>query len=149
MLESLIKNIWKKLPYIARLKIVRLTQQKYTASVVGFITNEKNEVLVLDHLLRPGASWGLPGGFLDPKENPEDALRREIMEETGLELDNIQLLRVRTVRQHIEIIFRAEGIGKAEIKSREIVDLGWFPVDQLPDKMSQTQIELIQEILHK
>ena len=147
MLETLINITWKKLPLKARLRLVRITQKKFTASVVGIVTNENKEVLVLDHLIRPSASWGLPGGFLEPNEDPQDGIKREIFEETGLELKNIKLIRVRTIRKHLEILFRAEGIGNAEVKSREIKELGWFAPDNLHPKMSPLQKDLVREIL--
>ncbi len=147
ILEIFINLTWKKFPIKMRLMIVRITQNKFTASVVAIVTNDNKEVLVLDHLIRPGASWGLPGGFLEPNENPFDGIKREIFEETGLEIENIELLRVRTIRKHIEILFRADGFGKAEIKSREIKDLGWFGLDNLHPKMSEVQIKLIREFL--
>lgn len=147
MLETFVKYTWKKLSYRNRLRIVRITQKKFTASVVAIVTNADKEVLVLDHLIRPGASWGLPGGFLEPYENPETAIKRELMEETGLELENVELLRARTIRKHIEILFRAESSGDPEVRSREIKECGWFSLDKLPDKMSEIQKELVHEIL--
>ncbi len=135
------------MPYKMRLRVIRLTQRKFTASVVGVIINEKNEVLILDHYLRPGASWGLPGGFLDPNEKPEDAVKRELFEETGLELKNIELIHVRAIRQHLEILFRAEGVGKAKVNSREIKDLGWFASDKLPEEMNEFQKKLVRDII--
>ncbi len=147
MLETLVKYTWKKLSYKTRLRIVRITQKKFTASVAAIVTNANKEVLVLDHLIRPGASWGLPGGFMEPRENPENAIKRELMEETGLELENIDLIRIRTIRKHLEILFRAESFGKAEVKSREIKDLGWFPLDELPPQMSELQKKLVRKVL--
>lgn len=147
MLDHLIKITWQKLPYKARLRIVRTAQKKFTASVVAVVTNETGEVLVLDHFIRPGASWGLPGGFIEPGEQPREAIARELREETGLELENVELIRIRTIRRHIEILFRAEGRGLARVSSREIRDLGWFSADALPPKMSEPQKELVRELL--
>jgi len=126
---------------------MRRLQQKFTASVVALITNERGEVLLLDHVLRPGSGWGMPGGFIVRGEQPEAAIKREIREETGIELSNVLLYRVRTLKRHIEIIFTARSESIGEIKSREITELRWFDPDQLPPEMSIDQQFLIKRIL--
>lgn len=139
--------IWEKTPYFVRMRIIRGTQPKFTVSVAAIITNRENEILLLDHVLRPYYSWGIPGGFVKINEQPEAAIRREICEETGLELNALQMLRVRTIKRHVEILFRAEAVGTAEVKSREIVSLGWFDFERLPEKMSAAQKQLIEDVL--
>ncbi len=127
--------------------IMRRLQQKFTASVVGIITNEQGELLLLNHVLRPRSGWGMPGGFMSRSEQPATALRREIREETGLELDDLALYRVRTLKRHIEIIFTATAADAGEIRSREITELRWFDPDGLPPEMSIDQQFLIKAVL--
>jgi 8-oxo-dGTP diphosphatase len=147
MLRKAIGIIWSKTPYFLRLRMIRATQEKFTVSVAAIITNERKEILILDHVLRPFSSWGIPGGFIEAGEQPELAIRRELFEETGLELNRIKMIRVRTIKRHVEILFRGEARGKGEIKSREITDLGWFEIDKMPQQMSRAQKTLIEEVL--
>lgn len=98
-------------------------------------------------MLRPLSPWGIPGGFIDPKEQPADAIRRELREETGIELDDLQLYRVRTIGRHVEILFTARSADKAEVKSREIIELGWYTPGEMPTGTSKVQSELIREVL--
>jgi 8-oxo-dGTP diphosphatase len=146
MLLEIARKIWRSLPYKLRLLLIRATQDKFTVSVVALVVNKDGKVLVLDHYIRPGSSWGLPGGFIDPREQPLAAVKREIMEETGLELESVELLEVRTIRRHIEIMFRAEAIGAGSVKSREIRALGWFDAADLPEQMSETQKKLVRSL---
>lgn len=139
MLERFAGRIWKVLPYRGRLLIVRLTQRKFTVSVVAAVFNEEGKLLVLDHYVRPGADWGLPGGFIEPGENPVDAVRRELSEETGLELNGVRLLDISTIGRHIEVLFLASSAGTARVNSSEIRALGWFGPDELPQKMNKRQ----------
>lgn len=140
--------IWRKIPSSFRLKIIRVTQKKFTVSVGVIVTNREEKVLLLEHFLRPASGWGIPGGFIEHGEQPEDAARREIREETGLELENVRMLRVRTTYRHIEILFRAEaGKGEASVKSREIKNLGWFKVDEMPEEMSSIQKSIVKKVL--
>lgn len=142
-------KIWKLLPAWVRLRLTRATQHKFTGSVAGIITNEKGELLLLDHLLRPASGWGLPGGFLNPGEQGEAALRREIREETGLEITNITFYRVRILKRHIEILYRAESTGEGKILSREIKEIRWFATDKVPKEMNLDQQFLIQKIFQE
>lgn len=132
-----------------RLRIVRLTQAKFTFSAAVVIVNEKKEVLLLNHVLRPFSGWGLPGGFIDYGENPEQAIRREVIEEVGIEVENLRMIRVRTLNSHIEVLFTARPVGVPEIKSREIFGLGWFEMENLPDSMSTPQKRVIGEVLEQ
>jgi ADP-ribose pyrophosphatase YjhB (NUDIX family) len=147
MLNRLITKIWSAIPPSLRLRLVRGTQKKFTASVAAIITNPNGKVLLLNHILRPHSTWGLPGGFIEAGEQPETAIRREIREETGLELDDLKMLRVRTIDRHIEMLFRARSSGVAEIKSREISDLGWYSPAEMPQGTSNLQKYLIEEVL--
>lgn len=60
-----------------------------SAAVAAFIINEKKEVLVAVRGNEPAkGTWDMPGGFIDDSETAEIAIRREIYEELGLDLDN-------------------------------------------------------------
>jgi 8-oxo-dGTP diphosphatase len=147
MLKKFAGIIWRNTPWRLRKNFTRLSQNKFTASVAVIVFNEKDEVLLLDHVLRPQSGWAIPGGFMNSGEQPAVALRREICEETGLRLKNLEMFHVRTIGKHIEILFRAEADGVAEVKSFEINAVGWFKTDALPEKMTPIQKSLVEELL--
>lgn len=146
MWKSLVKKAWKITPRAWRLRLIRATQKKFTVSVVAIIFNEEKKILLLDHLLRPGASWALPGGFIEAGEQPEKAIKREIMEETTLEITDLKLLSVKTINRHIEILFRAGASGEPRPNSREIEAAGWFSFDEMP-AISKAQRQTIENVL--
>src|SRR5512141_1202663 len=124
--------LWKKLPPRARTVISRMTHPTFTVSVVGIISDIDGRVLLLNHVLRPRSGWGLPGGFINKGEMPAAAFKREISEETGLEMTDVLLYTVSTFKRHVEILYTAKTVGRPEVLSREIYELGWFNSEELP-----------------
>ncbi|MBK8304649.1 MAG: NUDIX domain-containing protein [Chloracidobacterium sp.] len=109
MIINLVGKLWKKLPKSARTFVARRMQVTFTASAAGIIVNEDGKVLLANHVLRPASGWGVPGGFLEFGEQSEAAFRREVREETGIDVHDVQLYRVRTFKRHIEVMFTAKG----------------------------------------
>ena len=144
---KLIGKIWKKLPRSARTRVARSVQPKFTVSAACIITNEKGQVLLANHVLRPVSGWGVPGGFLNVGEQAEAAFRREIKEETGLIVTDVSIHRIRTFKRHIEIMYLAKTTGKGEVMSREITELVWFDVENMPPEMSLDMQFLIRNAL--
>lgn len=73
--------------------------------------------VVVVRRLNPPPGWALPGGFVDYGETVEEAVRREMREETGLELEDLRQFRVysdpaRDPRGHcVSVVFTALGVG--------------------------------------
>jgi ADP-ribose pyrophosphatase YjhB (NUDIX family) len=146
MLMGAVGTFWKIMPPQLRRWLTRRLHTTFTISAAGIITNADGKVLLLNHVLRSTTSgWGAPGGFISLGEQPDHALRREIDEETGLQLADIRIFRCRTLHRHVEVIMTATGIGEARVKSREIRDLGWFAIDNLPPEMDRGERDLIRE----
>ena len=152
MLKRLLGALWRRAPGGVRRWGVRLFEPRFTVTAGAVVTDERGRVLLLRHVLRKGSGWGMPGGFLTAGEQPEDAIRRELREETGLELDNVELAFVRALEglQQVEIIFRCrmraaalEGLEKGfEIDRAE-----WFARDELPAGLGRDQRRLIDRAL--
>ena len=63
------------------------------AATAAFILNSRNEMLVARRAKEPAkGTLDLVGGFVDMGETIEEGMRREILEETGLEVDGISYL---------------------------------------------------------
>ena len=64
-----------------------------SAAVVAVIENEKNEILVATRVADPAkGTFDLPGGFIDMHETAEEAVYREVLEETGLKINSVYYL---------------------------------------------------------
>jgi len=88
---------------------------------------------------------GVPGGFINKGEQPEQALRRELREEVDIEIDDVKLLFARNLGKlkQVEIYYRARVIGEPKPSSFEIKQAQWFPVDDLPSELSEDQRRLV------
>ena len=141
--------VWRRLPDFVRRRLARTGQRRFTATVGAMIFDDQGRILLLEHVFRSDSGWGIPGGFLSKGEQPENALRRELREEIGIEVRNVEMLFVRTLSRprQMEIYFRARAVGHPEPCSFEIKSAGWFSADDLPAELSQDQRHLIQRTL--
>jgi len=145
MLTNFLGAIWRYLPGGVRRRVSRLGQSRFTVTAAAFIFDDDGRILLLEHVFRPDSGWGVPGGFLSGREQPEDGLRRELREEIGIEIEDVEILFARTLPRprQIEIYFRARAIGEPEPCSFEIITARWFALDDLPSELSKDQQRLI------
>ena len=133
MLRKFISWAWRRAPKWARRFGVALVEARFTVTVGAIILDSRDRILLLQHHFRPGSGWGIPGGFIHPREQPEEALRRELREEIGFEVESASMAFVRTLRKYrqVEIIFRCVPKGAPLPQSFEINRANWFDLDSL------------------
>jgi 8-oxo-dGTP pyrophosphatase MutT (NUDIX family) len=111
----------------------RLTRPRYSMGAVGVVFNDAGEVLLVEHVFHPYNPWGLPGGWIDHDEDPQEAVRRELREELGLDVEVGVVLAVRRVlRHHIDVAFLCHPVGSIGTPSYELLGYRWTPPAQLP-----------------
>lgn len=95
-----------------------ITKQQRGPFVAADAIIDINGSIVIIERSNPPFGWALPGGFVDNYESVESAVRREMKEETDLELEDLKQFHVyskpgRDPRFHtIGIVFTAKGKGK-------------------------------------
>ena len=105
---------------------------------VHALIEQDGKILLGRRAFDPGAgSWGLPGGFLEEGEEPRTGLRREVREETGLNVEPGELFGV-WMQPHGErtvlcLLWHARLLGGVERAADDVIELGWFGPDELPD----------------
>lgn len=103
--------------------------------------NNENEILFIQRKNEPfKGKWALPGGFVDENEGLQEAARRELKEETGLEVTDLEQLGAfgkpyRDPRHHtVSIAYIGFAADNAEaIGADDATDAKWFSVKKLPE----------------
>ena len=84
--------------------------------------------------------WDLPGGFLEEGEHPLDGIRRELLEETGLEVHPEDFVGVWMDRYGdgddahatLNLYWTARIVGGDPEAADDVSELGWFAPDEFP-----------------
>ncbi len=94
--------------------------------------------------------WELPGGAVERGESPEEAVRREVREETGLDVAVERRVGryVRTgFRPHTALVFRCRVVGGELHTNWEALCARWFPTDALPETLFPWYADPLQDAL--
>jgi len=83
---------------------------------------------------REAGLWGLPAGFVERGEVVEEAARREVREETGVDVTIGELLTVRSYAGEavVLLVYAAASFQGEPIPHDDLDQIGWFGTDDLP-----------------
>lgn len=120
----------------------------------ALVINDDGRILMVKE--SADGRWSLPGGWADIGYSPAETARREVKEETGLDVVVKNLLAVFDKRKHphppqphyvYKLIIECELTGGVIAKGFDVLDVGFFPANDLPelseDRILQSQIELV------
>jgi len=134
VLFRLLAVFYNALPVRWQRRILDRTQSRFLVGVVGLGVDPNGHVILARH--RFGApEWRFLGGFLSPRERLEDALAREVREETGIEIEVGPILEANQGFrwQRIELVYAYRPLGGTERLSEELVEVRAFDPADLPD----------------
>ena len=128
------------------------------ASVI--VENEQGEILL--QLRKDNHCWGYPGGSVELDEVVEDAVKRELFEETGLIANELKLFGVFSGMDmhyiypngdevsNIDIVYVCSSYsGVLKKQKDEVIDLKFFPLSDLPENLSPPNIKALKEYIRK
>lgn len=106
---------------------------------MGVVIRRGNQVLLAKRAREPKVGqWDLIGGFVEPGETVPQAARREVKEETGLELPGIKRLHqapgeYEPGQPTLNFIYVSEArADMVPVPSDDVAELRWWPLDGLP-----------------
>ncbi|MDF9297288.1 NUDIX hydrolase [Anoxybacillus geothermalis] len=102
--------------------------------------------------------WGVPGGLLELGESTEEAARREVLEETGLEIGELELIDVFSGQKYfvrlpngdqyypVTIVYRTRDIRGGELREdgEESLEVKFFFLHELPNELSPLFQDLVE-----
>lgn len=149
VLTTVLARVWRGLPIPLQMVAVALREVLYTVTVTGVITDEEGRILLLEHRFRR-STWGLPGGFVARGEQPDESLRRELLEETGLSLGSVDVAYVRALQNaRIEIVFWGTATGEPSPDGFEVSAVKWALTSEMQTLLERDDLELFTKILEK
>jgi 8-oxo-dGTP diphosphatase len=103
--------------------------------VAGAIFELDGGIMLVQRDIEPGyGKWTFPGGFVERGERAERAAQREVLEETGLEIEVREIVGLYTYEGQVPAIavFAARVTGGEPAPLDETMDVRSFPRDRLP-----------------
>jgi 8-oxo-dGTP diphosphatase len=96
----------------------------HLVSVAGLVTNDEGKILLVNS---PWRGWEYPGGLIEPGETFHDALRREIREEAGVEVEVLSFVGIcKNVEKNIvNIDFTCRYVSGELTPSEESTEVIW------------------------
>jgi 8-oxo-dGTP diphosphatase len=127
----------------------RVHFQDPKVAAAAFVIRESKLLLVRRVNTPELGKWSLPAGFVDGDEDPKRAAEREVLEETGLDIEVTRLLDV--IHQPIEgegasiVIVYAGQLKGGKLTARDDVDAsGFFGPDELPPLAFQSTQRMVE-----
>lgn len=115
---------------------------------VGAVILDGDRVLLVQRANEPFQGWwSLPGGVVETGELLKQAMRREMREETGLEVEPLHIVEVfesiRPTHHFVVIDFLCRVTGGSLHAGSDAAAAQWFPIHDLPDKITAGAAEVI------
>ena len=147
MIRSILR-VWGRFPQWAHVFAARLVRPRFRVAVAALIFDAQGRILLFKHTYRK-LGWGIPAGGLEYGEKPEDAILREILEETGMKAQVERLLLADSSKhdRHVSLVYLCKIISGEFKPTYEIFEIKYFDVNDLP-RMLFDEKDLIRAV-HK
>ncbi len=134
MIKVTLLKIWRVLPVPLQIILSRIIRPLFQVFAAAVIFDDDKNILLVKSTYQRIHPWGLPGGSLEYGEHPEEAVLREVWEETGLNINIEKLLLINTWRpDRVGMYYLCRVTGGEFRPSDEVSEFAYFSLDSLPD----------------
>jgi 8-oxo-dGTP diphosphatase len=121
---------------------------RHSVSISGVITDDHGQALLIQR--RDNHHWEPPGGVLEPGETIHDGLRREVREETGLDVEPIALTGVykNMTRAIVALVFRCKITGGDLATTDEVTAFRWATGAEVAELADEAYAVRVLDALH-
>lgn len=119
--------VWRQTPSGLQVPITRMLAPTFLVGVSAVCLNEHHQALLVEHrFAKRRQRWGLPGGLMGRGETPREGLQREVLEETGLSVGNLEPVLIDSLDSHLHLVFMC-WIDQApsRLQQEELSDWRW------------------------
>jgi len=146
MVKVILLGIWRMLPIWMQAVLSRIIRPLFQVFVAAVVFDEQDRVLLVKTTYNRAHPWGVPGGSLEYGETPEDAVVREVWEETSLKVEIDRFLFVKTwIPDRVGMYYICHIEDGEFTPSEEVSEFGYFSLDDLPD-VRPLDVTLIEQV---
>jgi ADP-ribose pyrophosphatase YjhB (NUDIX family) len=137
MIRKLLLQIWRILPAWLQTILSRIIRPLFQVFAAAVILDEDRNIFLVRSTYQRFHPWGLPGGSLEYGEHPEEAVVREVWEETGLNVCIERLLLVNSwLPDRVGFYYLCRIVDGAFHPTDEVSESAYFSPEHLPDVRS-------------
>ncbi len=147
--------------YVEQIRSLVGSQPLILVGSVAIISDE-NGAILLQHRKFPYGKWGLPGGLMELGESTEDTARREVLEETGLIIGDLNLVGVYSGPDYfitaangdevysVTVAYSTQDVtGELQVDTQESLGFEYADPLGLYDNMVQSHRKIVEQFLEK
>ena len=133
-MKRILLQIWRIFPAWLQDILSRIIRPLFQVFVAAVMFDEDKKILLVKSTYKRFHLWGLPGGSLEYGEHPEQAVIREVLEETGLKICIERFLLVNSWRpDRVGLYYLCRIVDGTFHPSEEVSEFAYFSVEDLPD----------------
>jgi 8-oxo-dGTP diphosphatase len=148
-MKRFLLKIWRILPPWMERIASAIVRPSYRVVVGAIILNGQGQLLLCRHTYRRLHPWGIPGGDIKFGEDPSDAIRRELREETGLSVQATRLLLIESSKEihKVGLTYLCTGVSGTFIPNEEVSMIQYFDTGALPAFPREQQVTIQEALL--